>query len=115
VEINMSIKAVAVAAVIAVAGVSASGCASQTVARNTEAAEQYASDTAITTKVKTALIAEPNLKALDVNVETQNGVVQLAGFVESAEQIHKAVAVAKGVSGVREVKNDLRLKSSTGG
>ena len=79
------------------------------------AAGQYVSDSAITTKVKTALIAEKNLKAMDINVETQNGVVQLAGFVTSSAQKDQAEDVAKRVKGVKEVKNDLRLKTDTQG
>ena len=66
-------------------------------------------------KVKTALLAEKNLKALDINVETQNGVVQLSGFAVSSAQIVQAVDVAMNVKGVKDVKNDIRLKTDTQG
>jgi len=78
-------------------------------------AGQYVSDAAITAKVKTAFIAEKNLKSLDINVETQNGVVQLAGYVISSAQMEQAEDVARHVKGVKEVKNDLRLKTDTQG
>ena len=76
-------------------------------------AGQYIGDAALTAKVKTALLTEKNLKSLDVNVETLNGVVQLSGFVVSSAQIDQAVDIARHVKGVRDVKNDLRLKTDT--
>lgn len=76
-------------------------------------AEQYVSDTAITAKVKAALVANDSVKGLDTQVETQNGVVQLSGFVDTETQADLAVEVAKQQKGVKDVKNDLRLKSDT--
>ena len=73
--------------------------------------KQYVSDAALTTKVKTALLAEKNLHSLDITVTTQNGIVQLSGFVTSSVQQDQAVEVAKAVEGVKGVKNDLHLKS----
>ena len=46
----------------------------------------------------------------EINVETFKGVVQLSGFVNSKADINKAVAIARGVGGVKSVKNDMRLK-----
>ena len=76
-------------------------------------AGQYVSDSAVTAKVKSALLAEKGLKATDITVETSNGTVQLAGFVGSDAQVAQAETVAKGVKGVKDVKNDLRLKAAT--
>ncbi|MGH8444729.1 MAG: BON domain-containing protein [Solimonas sp.] len=81
-------------------------------ARKTEAG-QYVSDSAITAKVKSALLAEKGLKSTDISVETQNGTVQLSGFVASSAQTDQAVDVAKHVKGVKDVKNDLRMKTAT--
>jgi osmotically-inducible protein OsmY len=53
---------------------------------------------------------EPGLSSAEINVETFKGIVQLSGFVNSKANIHKAVTVARGVSGVTSVKNDMRLK-----
>jgi hyperosmotically inducible periplasmic protein len=64
-------------------------------------------DSAITTKVKTALLTEKDLNSFDIKVKTFDGVVQLSGFVDSQWQIDKAVEVATGVKGVKKVKNDL--------
>jgi len=68
------------------------------------------SDSLITTKVKTAILAEKGLKTMQISVETHKGVVILSGFVDSATQITRAEQVAKGVEGVKSVKNSLVLK-----
>lgn len=75
-----------------------------------ESTGEYIDDTAITTKVKTAIFNEPSLKTAEITVETFKGAVQLSGFVTSQASINKAVEVARGVSGVTSVKNDMRLK-----
>jgi hyperosmotically inducible periplasmic protein len=67
-------------------------------------------DTAISARVKAALAGDPDVKARDVQVETYRGTVQLSGFVDSPENIRRAVDVARRVDGVREVKNDLLVK-----
>jgi osmotically-inducible protein OsmY len=75
-----------------------------------ESTGQYFDDSAITAKVKTALLNEPTLKSLEINVETFKGRVQLSGFVSSRADIDKAVQVAQAVGGVATVKNDMQLK-----
>src|SRR5688572_26763537 len=57
-------------------------------------------DTAITAKVKAALINDPQVKARDINVETFRGTVQLNGFVDERNQIDRAVEVARSQRGV---------------
>jgi len=73
---------------------------------------EYVDDTVITAKVKAAVLEEPSLKSAEINVETFKGIVQLTGFVGSSADIKKAVAVAKGVKGVKSVKNDMILKGT---
>jgi hypothetical protein len=75
-----------------------------------ESAGQYLDDTAITTKVKAAIFKDDSLKSAEINVETFKGIVQLSGFVASAEDIPHAMWVAGSVGGVRAIQNDLRLK-----
>ena len=70
------------------------------------------SDTSITTKVKSALLAEKDVNSFDISVTTFEGTVQLSGFVDSQWQIDKAVQVTTAVSGVRKVKNNLVHKPS---
>jgi osmotically-inducible protein OsmY len=83
------------------------GCAST---RTQEASGEYVDDTVITGKVKSAIFNEPSLKSAEINVETFKGVVQLSGFVSSPAAENTAVALARGVGGVKSVKNDMRLK-----
>ncbi|HZS68394.1 MAG TPA: BON domain-containing protein [Burkholderiales bacterium] len=75
-----------------------------------ESTGEYLDDSWITTKVKSAILAEPSLKVTQINVETYKGVVQLSGFVDSADAARKAVEVARSVKGVSDVKNDTRLR-----
>jgi osmotically-inducible protein OsmY len=78
--------------------------------RTRETTGEYVDDSVITTKVKYALLADPDVKSLDISVETYKGEVQLSGFVNNAEQARKAVEIAKTVQGVRSVKNSLIVK-----
>jgi osmotically-inducible protein OsmY len=73
---------------------------------------EYVDDAVITAKVKAAVLEEPSLKSAEINVETSKGRVQLTGFVRSRADINKAVEVAKGVKGVKSVKNDMILKGT---
>jgi osmotically-inducible protein OsmY len=91
----------------AVALTTLAGCAST---QRHESTGQYMDDTAITTKVKSAIFNEPTLKSAEINVETFKGRVQLSGFVSSRASIDRAVQVAQGVTGVTSVGNDMRLK-----
>ena len=83
------------------------GCASTS---KQEGTGEYIDDTVITSKVKTAIFNEPSLSSAEINVETFKGVVQLSGFVSSQADINKAVAIARGITGVNSVKNNMRLK-----
>jgi osmotically-inducible protein OsmY len=83
------------------------GCAST---RTHEGTGQYIDDSAITTKVKAAILGEPGLKSAEINVETFKGVVQLSGFVSSRDDINKAARLARGVNGVKSVTNNMQLK-----
>ncbi len=71
---------------------------------------QYVDDKVITAKVKAALVEDPGVKALQIKVETYQGIVQLSGFVDKPEQVIRANDIAKGVEGVKSVKNDLIVR-----
>jgi len=87
--------------------VSFMGCAST---RTSEGTGGYVDDSAITTKVKAAILMDSSLKVMQINVETFKGEVQLSGFVNSAQSAAKAAEVARGVKGVVSVRNDLIVK-----
>ena len=92
---------------IAALMVSALGCATQS---EPQSAGAYMGDSWVTTKVKTAILNEPSLKVLQINVETYKGAVQLSGFVDNAASRAKAAEIARAVQGVTAVKNDLQLR-----
>jgi hyperosmotically inducible protein len=67
-------------------------------------------DLTITARVKTALLNDPDIVAPRIDVETVNRVVTLSGRVESKEEEQKAIAVARSVPGVAEVKSTLQIQ-----
>ncbi|MBX5459812.1 MAG: BON domain-containing protein [Steroidobacteraceae bacterium] len=81
-----------------------------TVREGSRTAGTTVDDTTITAKVKTALSTDPAVAAHNVNVETRDGVVQLAGFVNSSEEKAQAGKVAQRVAGVKRVDNELEVK-----
>ena len=93
--------------VIAVTLAAVLGCAGT---QKRESTGEYIDDTVITTKVKAAIFNEPSLKSAEINVETFKGVVQLSGFVGTQANIYKAADVARNVTGVTNVRNDMQLK-----
>ena len=69
-------------------------------------------DTVVTTRVKSALLGDSALKSLELKVETRKGVVQLAGYVDSAAQAAQAAAITAGVEGVTSVENSISIRDS---
>jgi osmotically-inducible protein OsmY len=83
------------------------GCTSTSTRESTG---EYIDDTIITSAVKGELYSDQDFKVGQISVETYKGVVQLSGFVNSAQAASKAVSLAKKVKGVRSVKNSLVVK-----
>jgi hyperosmotically inducible protein len=72
----------------------------------------FMDDSAITAKVKAALVDHESIKSTDISVRTEKSVVTLSGFVESQSQAEQAVAVAKGIEGVASVSDKLHVRDS---
>jgi len=72
----------------------------------------YLTDKEITAKIKAKFIADPELKAFSIDVDTLNGVVTLTGVVERESQKEKAVKLAKSVEGVKQVIVNIQVKGS---
>jgi hyperosmotically inducible periplasmic protein len=72
---------------------------------------EAADDMATTTKVKTALMAEPGLKSLEISVDTKDGTVTLSGKVDSPDQRDRAKQIAQSTGGVKGVVDNLTVKS----
>lgn len=85
----------------------AAGCTST---RTQESFGEYVDDTTLTTRVKAALLGDPQVSGLAINVETFKGVVQLSGFAKTEAERKRAHEVAHQVKGVTTVKNDILLK-----
>jgi hyperosmotically inducible periplasmic protein len=84
------------------------GCA---VVRDQETPGQYIDDAALTTRVKAKFAEDKTVSAMSISVETLKGVVQLSGFAKSAEERAAAERLARSTSGVREVRNDILVRS----
>lgn len=69
-------------------------------------------DAALTTKVKSALLADDQVKGTQINVDSSGGTVRLTGTVDSAAQVRRAEEIAKGVSGVQTVQNNLAASAN---
>ncbi len=84
------------------------GACAQT--KTSESTGAYVDDSAITTKVKTAILQDPTLKVMEIDVTTTKDVVQLTGSVDTPQMVARATTVAGQVSGVVSVQNDLIVK-----
>jgi hyperosmotically inducible periplasmic protein len=71
-----------------------------------------AEDAAITAKVKAAILAEPGLKSLQINVDTNGATVTLSGNVDNADLRERAKQIASSTSGVKGVVDQLAVKTS---
>ena len=67
----------------------------------------------VTASVKSALLADADIKSIDFKVETRKGEVMLSGFVDNQAQIDRATTLAKAVDGVKSVQNKVTLKDGT--
>jgi hyperosmotically inducible periplasmic protein len=107
-------------AVVVITVIALTGCAAALVGgaaaggyyvgKDERTTKQIASDSAITALVKSKLIGDPAVKALDVNVDTRNNVVYLRGTVAKDQQRAAAERIARTVKDVKGVRNELRVK-----
>jgi len=70
----------------------------------------YVDDAWITSKVKSTMIADHDVKAHNINVDTSHGVVKLTGTAESWQEANKAAEIARGIKGVTAVENEIRVQ-----
>jgi len=67
-------------------------------------------DATVTGRIKTALLADPNIRSFNISVLTFKGKVQLTGFVNNQSQINLATQIASATEGTSSVKNELMVK-----
>jgi len=83
------------------------GCAGDRMSRSTEEAVD---DSLLANKVKMALYADKQVSGRQIAVEASQGVIQLSGAVASLPEAQRAVQLAQGIKGVKEVRNRLTVK-----
>ena len=83
------------------------GCA---VTRGQETTGAYIDDAAITSSVKTRFIDNRDVDAASIKVETLNGTVMLSGFAKNGTEKSSAETIARNVSGVRSVRNEILVR-----
>jgi len=84
-----------------------SGCA---VSRGQESVGAYVDDTGITTMVKSRFFEDKDVAGSSIGVETLNGTVMLSGFAKNSLERNKAEVIARGVKGVKSVKNEIAIR-----
>jgi osmotically-inducible protein OsmY len=104
----MQARQILVAAVAASAMALGAGCS---VMRDQQSVGSYVDDSTITTQVKAKFAENTTVSAMAISVETLKGVVQLSGFAKTADERAMAERLARDVSGVRSVKNDIVVRS----
>ena len=83
------------------------GCAGDRMSRSTEEAVD---DSLLANKVKMALYADKQVSGRQIAVEASQGVIQLSGTVTSLPEAQRAVQLAQGIKGVKEVRNRLTVQ-----
>jgi hyperosmotically inducible periplasmic protein len=106
-EVHMFIRTTLTALAAAMAVLTATGCA---VLRDQETVGAYVDDATITTRVKARFVESKDVAASSIRVETLNGTVMLSGFAKNATEKTVAESLAKGVSGVRSVRNEIAVR-----
>lgn len=91
------------------------GSTSAKIDNTMKSASNYMGDSAVTAKVKSALVGAKDINSNDISVQTNNGVVTLSGFVNDQTQAERAVSVTKGVDGVSSVSDKLHVKENSNG
>ena len=103
----MYIRTPLVAAMTAIVLLTTSGCA---VTRGQETTGAYIDDAALTTRIKARFIENKAVDAASIKVETLNGTVMLSGFAKNATERSTAESIARGVNGVKSVKNEIAVR-----
>jgi len=104
---NITLRTPLIAAFAAAALLSAAGCA---VTRGQETVGAYIDDATITTQIKSRFVDNKNVDAASIKVETLNGTVLLSGFAKNGTEKATAETIARGVNGVKQVKNEIAVR-----
>ena len=100
-------KKLVLATMLALTGLTITGCA---VTGGQSSVGEYVDDKVIATAVKAKFADDPTVSAMRIQVESLNGEVQLAGFAKSDAEKARAAEIARGVSNVKRVRNDIVVR-----
>ncbi len=103
----MYIRTILAATIAAVVLLTAPGCA---VNRGQETVGAYVDDATLTTRIKARFVENKQVDAASIRVETLNGVVMLSGFAKNGLEKSTAESIARGVNGVKSVKNEIAVR-----
>ena len=103
----MNIRTTLIAAMTAVVLLTTPGCA---ITRGQETTGAYIDDAALTTRIKARFIENKEVDAASIKVETLNGTVMLSGFAKNSAERSTAERIARGVNGVKSVKNEIAVR-----
>ncbi len=103
----MTLRTPLLAAITAIALLSTAGCA---VTRGQETVGAYIDDATISTQIKGRFVENTAVDAASIKVETLNGTVLLTGFAKNAAEKTTAETIARGVNGVKSVRNDIAVR-----
>jgi hyperosmotically inducible protein len=103
----MNLRTPLIAAMTALVLLSTAGCA---VTRGQETVGAYVDDATITTKIKARFVDNKDVDASAISVETLNGTVMLSGFAKNMTEKSMAEKLAREVSGVKQVKNEIAIR-----
>ena len=103
----MNMRTLLAMTVTALALVTVTGCA---VTRGQETVGAYIDDSTITARIKARFVENPQVDASSISVETLNGTVMLSGFAKNATERTTAEGIARDVSGVKAVKNEIAVR-----
>jgi osmotically-inducible protein OsmY len=103
----MNMRTLLAMTVTALALVTVTGCA---VTRGQETVGAYIDDSTITARIKARFVDNQQVDAAAISVETLNGTVMLSGFAKNATERTTAEGIARDVSGVKAVKNEIAVR-----
>lgn len=103
-KLNTTLGAIITSAVILI---SAASCS---VARDQQTVGAFIDDATITTQVKARMLNNSDVSGTSISVETLNGTVLLSGFATSSAEKSEAETIARGVNGVKEIRNEIAVR-----
>ena len=111
----MSIKSVSCLLIAGVFAGTLAGCATdRTATERNQTMTEKVEDGWITTKIKSDFAVDKTVSAMNIHVNTDNGVVHLSGDAKNADEVNRAIQIARNVKGVKSVRNEMQIQATGG-